>query len=660
MAREREAEQRRADAERRAKQQRISAELTAARSETKRQQFSNALGRLHALELAEGRSPEIAAAIKEAESGQASLEQAAKTARQVLEHIAQAEAKLATGELTDALALVDVACGLDPSHGPARALRSKIQDGIREAEKRAAVERDQAERRRREEVERAHREIEAALTSGNLDTAERLLNAAEQAGLDKAFLQPLRRRMQLERAAAEKARLEQSRRMEHEATARGAEPAVDPGAPTILTPRPVARTPPAVAAPSPTPAPMAEVQRQVARAAERTGEASAHAAHAAPAISAAPAARKAFRVPVAYLGAAAGLVVVAVVGYSLTGSRSGGTDPAKPTASASAPTVAPTTSVSLINTPSPPVAHPPVSSPTAVAPSTPPASVGAAAGIEQTVSAFRRTARTELARGARPQALTAATEGLKVAPADSDLRKILNDMLRDARSRMAGTRAAVAPAGRLPAGSPSAAEAARLEQDAARLEKGGQVDKAIRTMWLAADAFAKAGEEARGAGARAEPPPASPPSSGGQRSTELPLPPTVARGAPVPESGAAPSSPSAAPPPVAASDERPAITRLLRAYEQAYSTLDANGVARVFPSVDRDGLKRGFDAMRSMQVQLQSEQIRIEGTMAAVTGTWVTTARAKVGASIQQGSAPIELRLEKLATGWIIISRSMR
>jgi ketosteroid isomerase-like protein len=252
-------------------------------------------------------------------------------------------------------------------------------------------------------------------------------------------------------------------------------------------------------------------------------------------------------------------------------------------------------------------------------------------------------------------------EGLKLAPADSELRKTLDEMLRDARSRMMGTRAAAAPAGRLPAGSPSAAEATRLEQEAARLEKGGQLDKAISTMWLAADAFAYASEDARRTAARVEPSAASPASSGGQRRTELPPAPTVARGASVPESTAAPSPPPAAPPPLAApADERSAIARLLRAYEQAYSSLDANGVVQVFPSVDRDGLKKGFDGMRSMQVQLQSEQIRVEGTTAAVTGTWVTTARAKVGSSVQQGSASIELRLQKSANGWIIVSRSMR
>ena len=79
----------------------------------------------------------------------------------------------------------------------------------------------------------------------------------------------------------------------------------------------------------------------------------------------------------------------------------------------------------------------------------------------------------------------------------------------------------------------------------------------------------------------------------------------------------------------------------------------------MYPSVDLDGLKKGFDQLRSMQVQLQNEQIRVEGSTAVVTGTWATMARARVG-SVQQASATIELRMQKSQNGWTIVSRSMR
>ncbi|HWW83828.1 MAG TPA: serine/threonine-protein kinase, partial [Vicinamibacterales bacterium] len=146
-ARERQLEERRREAERRRREQRIANELAVAQQEMQQQQFSNALGRLHALETAEGRTPETAAAIAAAAAGQVALERKARIAREVREHLDRGHELLKARNWAGALSEAERACSLEPENESARDLRSNTREAIgRENQRRAAEERRVRER----------------------------------------------------------------------------------------------------------------------------------------------------------------------------------------------------------------------------------------------------------------------------------------------------------------------------------------------------------------------------------------------------------------------------------------------------------------------------------------------------------------------------------
>jgi len=149
------AEQRRIEAEQRARRQRIETALASARDDIEHERFGDALDRLHALAGAEGDSPAISALIETAEAGQAELERLATLARAVAESVAKASGLFARNDLQGALTRIESALALDPGHGPALALHSKIQEALR-----VEVERHDARERRMREREQA---ITAAL-----------------------------------------------------------------------------------------------------------------------------------------------------------------------------------------------------------------------------------------------------------------------------------------------------------------------------------------------------------------------------------------------------------------------------------------------------------------------------------------------------------------
>jgi tetratricopeptide (TPR) repeat protein/predicted Ser/Thr protein kinase len=127
------AEQRALEAERRAKRERIVAELDNARAEMDAEDFGAAVARLRALVQSEGSSPEIVGLTREAEAGQEAQELAAKTAKEVAEHVARAAGFLARHSLDEALERVDAALAASPDHKAAQALRSKIVNSLRTA-----------------------------------------------------------------------------------------------------------------------------------------------------------------------------------------------------------------------------------------------------------------------------------------------------------------------------------------------------------------------------------------------------------------------------------------------------------------------------------------------------------------------------------------------
>ena len=95
---------------------------------------------------------------------------------------------------------------------------------------------------------------------------------------------------------------------------------------------------------------------------------------------------------------------------------------------------------------------------------------------------------------------------------------------------------------------------------------------------------------------------------------------------------------------------------MLGAYAEAYSKLDVTAVQSAYPGVNAEPLRRAFSQLRSQKVQIQGEQIQINGTTATVTLTWQTAWVGKVG--VPGSAAPrVELTLQKSGSSWIIVGR---
>lgn len=119
------------EAEPPSKPDRIAAGVRAARARIDARQFKSALEELRALADSEGASPEISSLVIEAEEGQAAEDRAAQRTERAAAETAQASELFGQGDLVGALARVIAALAIEPGHGPARALREKIQQAVR-------------------------------------------------------------------------------------------------------------------------------------------------------------------------------------------------------------------------------------------------------------------------------------------------------------------------------------------------------------------------------------------------------------------------------------------------------------------------------------------------------------------------------------------------
>jgi ketosteroid isomerase-like protein len=371
------------------------------------------------------------------------------------------------------------------------------------------------------------------------------------------------------------------------------------------------------------------------------------------------------------------IVVVAII-YALTRSDVAPPPPDK-SGGVTAPTPSTTPPPKSAQQPGPPprieVQDPPEKPP--VAPPDPQADQNAR--MLQRVDEFRKLAQAQFARGDLRQALTATIDGLKLQPDDPELKRLLGQALTDARARLRRARDTATAAGEPARRSSSYREAVKREQDVPRLERAGRSDEAIRSLWLAADLFAKATEEAtRRSAARdvspASPPPAAPPpvvESKPPPEQSEPTPPPVSTPppqAPAPRPVAppapaqvAPESPApvrSAPPviPPTPVNEEPAIAAVLQAYADAYSGRDAAAVRRVYPTVNEQALRQFFSESKSYQVQIQDRQISVSGTEATVSCTWASVFEGEVGGR-QRRAQKVVLGLKKSDGRWFIVSR---
>ena len=115
----------------------------------------------------------------------------------------------------------------------------------------------------------------------------------------------------------------------------------------------------------------------------------------------------------------------------------------------------------------------------------------------------------------------------------------------------------------------------------------------------------------------------------------------------------------AAAPPVEKVDDETAIARVVQAYTNAYSQLDAEAVARVFQGENPKPLHAMFDALKSQTVEATNLKIALDpgGWSATVTLNWMVQAVPKVG-SARRTQTHATLRMLKVVTGeWFIVAR---
>jgi hypothetical protein len=121
------------------------------------------------------------------------------------------------------------------------------------------------------------------------------------------------------------------------------------------------------------------------------------------------------------------------------------------------------------------------------------------------------------------------------------------------------------------------------------------------------------------------------------------------------------------PPPAAApseparngASEQEKIREAIRRYERAQSTLDADLYTRVYPSVDREKVRAGFESLRSQTVEFEVQKVEIApgGASAVVRGYEKRAAVPRVG-SEQRFNGNRVIHLEKRGDGWVIVSLS--
>lgn len=545
----------------------------------------------------------------EAQAERERREAEAQRERERLEAVASALQQAAdTPSHAEALAHLARVLELDPNNRQARRLTKERQ---------AALEREQTEQKRLAGLDSARREAQSALARGNVDEAERLAAAAEKTFKAKGALKPLRDDIKRQRdEAAARARA---------AAAAVVRPAVGQTA--------TAGVPP-------------------------VSEAAA---------------------PRSWLigGATAAVILLLAVGYAFWPTDSTPTPEqsvANETPSPAPPTPSPTPSVPR-PAPAPTPEPAPTPAPPDPSPTPPPASGPVTSSVEAPavsppdpqLEKLRLNARQQWTRGNRNPALSATLAGLKIRPDDVDLRALLAEMDRDAQDKLGAARTTVGAVGETIRSTPSFNEARRAEADVTRFSRAGQTDRAIPSAWRATDLYTRAIQEDKQAQQVATNTPSPTPQP--QPAPPIPTPTPVAPPAPEPSRPLPPPpAPTPAPtprPPEPAPRPTPApgpsapvvtddaaIRATLRAYEQAYSNLDVAAVVRVFPTVDANGLKRAFAGRSDQRVEIQNEQIAIDGTNATIRcqsrQSWVQGGRR------ESQPVSLEIRMQKGASGWTI------
>ena len=127
---------------------------------------------------------------------------------------------------------------------------------------------------------------------------------------------------------------------------------------------------------------------------------------------------------------------------------------------------------------------------------------------------------------------------------------------------------------------------------------------------------------------------------------------------PAPLPSAPPANTQAPPKPAAqpGAADVDAIRATLKAYEQAYSTLDSAAVMRVFPSMNAAALTQAFAQMRTQNLEIINPSIAVSGTMATVECQLRQRVQPKAGRA-NDALMNVTFQLRKAGDSWVIVGR---
>jgi ketosteroid isomerase-like protein/predicted Ser/Thr protein kinase len=590
---------RRAEAEARARDERVAAGLARAQEQIDRAEYAAALRELSALRQAEGQSPDLQEAVARAEAGRASVERVARERQQAIA-AALKKARRASSNEAALIALNEV-LALDPDHAEARSLSAERQRALEKTReearaREAARERDavrERERAREREAARARQSAEASSTSAATIVVQRPQGA------------PTERLPTIPEATL-------------------AMPAVAPQAPLVHRVETARLSPPQPPAVSPV------------------------------VITAKTSTLLAYR---NYLGAAGIIAMLAAVGgYFIFGNPAPPASIAShnaPAAAVNTPAQAPPLQASPPATSVPVPPAPLASAPTAA--QTPPPGAARPSGVpvDQQLMIIRTLAKRQYDRGDRVAALATAMEGWRLNRDDAGLKLLLQILVQEAESDLLRARSAADTVGPAAMSSPRYSEG-RVEQGKASVmaRQGDPPDEVIRQYRQAATLFEKAVEDTRK--------PASPPGAavasnptGTAANQPATNPPATGANPPAAAGAAAP------PPPASPVDDKAAILATVREYARAFGLLDANAVVRVYQA-NLATLQRAYGNNARQQLQLPANlEIVVSGTTATARGPVRLTVDPKSGSEVSSSGTAV-FRLQKTGNRWMIVRFEMQ
>ena len=108
--------------------------------------------------------------------------------------------------------------------------------------------------------------------------------------------------------------------------------------------------------------------------------------------------------------------------------------------------------------------------------------------------------------------------------------------------------------------------------------------------------------------------------------------------------------------PVVEVAQEPLVQSVLNRYAAAYSALDADAAARVWPTVNRGALSRAFDGLSKQRVSLGDCRIDVTGNKARARCTGSATWSPKVGSGTHTESREWAFELMRVGPGWQILN----